>query len=217
MSTLPPSPDSPATPAQRLLLAAGLLSLVFWLSGDGQLERINGLVQDTASWLHRPKASQDIVIVAIDDASIDAIGRWPWRRALHAGLLERISQAPPRAIGLDVMLSEEDLDYPGDDLLLARVLQRSGRTALPVAPGTDPLPAFAQAAAALGHTQLPVDSDGAVRSFHAIEGSAQQPWWHMALALHCVGQHGRACARPEPAPPAGDHCLRTGQARAGRA
>ena len=87
-----------------LLLAAGLLSLVFWLSGDGQLERINGLVQDTASWLHRPKASQDIVIVAIDDASIDAIGRWPWRRALHAGLLERISQAPPRAIGLDVQL-----------------------------------------------------------------------------------------------------------------
>ena len=92
MSTLPPSPDSPATPAQQvqpapargrglrrdwLLLAAGLLSLVFWLSGDGQLERINGLVQDTASWLHRPKASQDIVIVAIDDASIDAIGRWP--------------------------------------------------------------------------------------------------------------------------------------------
>ena len=216
MSTLPPSPDSPATPAQQvqpapargrglrrdwLLLAAGLLSLVFWLSGDGQLERINGLVQDTASWLHRPKASQDIVIVAIDDASIDAIGRWPWRRALHAGLLERISQAPPRAIGLDVMLSEEDLDYPGDDLLLVRVLQRSGRTALPVAPGTDPLPAFAQAAAALGHTQLPVDSDGAVRSFHAIEGSAQQPWWHMALALHCVGQHGRACARPEPVPP----------------
>ncbi|HBY34065.1 MAG TPA: histidine kinase, partial [Delftia acidovorans] len=213
MSTQPPPPDSPATPAQPapgrgrglrrdwLLLAAGLLSLVFWLSGDGQLDRINGFVQDTASWLHRPKASQDIVIVAIDDASIDAIGRWPWRRALHAGLLERISQAPPRAIGLDVMLSEEDLDYPGDDLLLARVLQRSGRTVLPVAPGSGPLPAFAQAAAALGHTQLPVDADGAVRGFHAIEGSAQQPWWHMALALHCVGENGRACARPEPVPP----------------
>jgi signal transduction histidine kinase/CHASE2 domain-containing sensor protein len=211
LATPTPPPDSPAPPAPQargrglrrdwLLLAAGLLSLVFWLSGDGQMDRINGFVQDTASWLHRPKASQDIVIVAIDDASIDAIGRWPWRRALHAGLLERIGQAPPRALGLDVMLSEEDLDYPGDDLLLARALQHSGRAVLPVAPGTSPLPAFAQAVAALGHTQLPVDADGAVRSFYAVEGSSQQPWWHMALALHCVGEHGRACARPEPVPP----------------
>ncbi|CAB5668024.1 Non-motile and phage-resistance protein [Delftia tsuruhatensis] len=213
MSNLPPTPEpGPEAPAQQapargrglrrdwLLLAAGLLSLVLWLSGDGQLERANGFVQDTASWLHQPRASRDIVIIAIDEASIDAIGRWPWRRALHAGLLERIGQAPPRAIGLDVILSEEDLDYPGDDLLLARTLQRSGRTVLPVAAGTAPLPAFAQAAAALGHTQLPVDTDGAVRSFHAVEGTAQQPWWHMALSLHCIGESGRACTSPKPAP-----------------
>lgn len=91
-----------------LLLAVSLLSLVYWLSGPGQLERINSLVQDTVSWLHQPKASSHIIIIAIDDASISAIGRWPWRRALHAGLIEHLSAAQPRAVGLDVVFSEDD-------------------------------------------------------------------------------------------------------------
>lgn len=180
------------------LLAAGLLALVFWLSGSGQLPRANGLLQDTASWLHQPSASADIAIIAIDDASIAAIGRWPWRRALHAGLLERINQAGPRAIGLDVMFSEEDWDYPGDDLLLAHALRASGRTVLPVAPAAAPLPGMAHDAAALGHTQLPVDADGEVRGFYAHEGPAEAPWWHMALALHCLGETGSACIQPPP-------------------
>ncbi|MDR0227145.1 MAG: CHASE2 domain-containing protein [Burkholderiaceae bacterium] len=193
------------------LLAAGLLSLVFWLSGPGQLPRANHLVQDAASWLHQPRASADIVVVAIDDASIAAIGRWPWRRALHAALLENIAQAPPRAIGLDVVFSEEDWDYPGDDLLLARSLRANGRTVLPVAPGMAPLPALADAAAGLGHTQLPVDANGEVRGFYALEGPAAAPWWHMAMALHCLGETGRACVQPPPQAPASPSAWTRGQ------
>ena len=90
-----------------LLLALILLALVFWLSGPRQLQRSNGLIQDTIAWLHQQPASSDIVIVAVDDASIAAIGRWPWRRALHAQVLEQISRGQPRAIGVDVMFSEE--------------------------------------------------------------------------------------------------------------
>ncbi|MGL1530689.1 CHASE2 domain-containing protein, partial [Vibrio parahaemolyticus] len=40
--------------------------------------------------LPRRPVPTDIVIVAIDDASIESIGRWPWRRAVHAALLERL-------------------------------------------------------------------------------------------------------------------------------
>jgi CHASE2 domain-containing sensor protein len=53
---------------------------------------------------------------------------------------------------------------------------------------TTPLQSLASEAAALGHTQMPVDSDGVVRRFYAQEGKAGQLWWHMALSLHCVGQ-----------------------------
>ena len=115
-----------------LLLSAFLLGLTYWFSGSNQLVRINGIIQDTSAWLHQRPASPDIVIVAIDDDSIDSIGRWPWRRALHAAALERIQQGQPRAIGMDIVFSEEDWDYPGDDLLLQLSLQKSGKVVLPI-------------------------------------------------------------------------------------
>ena len=185
-----------------LLLSAFLLAMVYGLSGPGQLERFNGIIQDTSGWLHQRPASADIVIVAIDDDSIDTIGRWPWRRALHSALLERIHQGQPRAVGMDVVFSEEDLDYPGDDLMLQRSLQNSGNVVLPISRGAQskaalPLQSLADSAAALGHTQMPVDSDGVVRHFYAQEGNAQQLWWHMAISLHCLGSSGQACPQPD--------------------
>ncbi|ACY31575.1 CHASE2 domain-containing protein [Comamonas thiooxydans] len=189
-----------------LLLSAFLLGMTWWLSGPGQLARFNGIIQDTSAWLHQRPASPDVVIVAIDDDSIDSIGRWPWRRALHAAVLERITQGQPRAIGMDVVFSEEDWDYPGDDLLLQRALQKSGNVVLPVtraaqSAATTPLQSLASEAAALGHTQMPVDADGVVRRFYAQEGKAGQLWWHMALSLHCVGQTTQPC-QPSAPPPA---------------
>ena len=38
-------------------------------------------------------APDDVVIVAVDDPSIAALGRWPWRRALHAALLAQFNTA----------------------------------------------------------------------------------------------------------------------------
>lgn len=188
-----------------LLLSAFLLGLTWWLSGPGQLPRINGILQDTSVWLHQRPASPEVVIVAIDDDSIDSIGRWPWRRALHAALLDRIAQGQPRAIGMDVVFSEEDLDYPGDDLLLQQALKKSGNVVLPVTRAaqngaTAPLKGLAGEAAALGHTQMPMDADGVVRRFYAQEGTPAQPWWHMALSLHCVGQNAGPCPPPAQSP-----------------
>ncbi len=176
------------------VLAASLLGLVLWLSGPGDLPRVNHLVQDTVSWLSPRPASPEVVIVAIDDRSISAIGRWPWRRALHAETIGQISAQGPRAIGMDILLSEEDLDYPGDDLLLAHALRASGRVALPVIrrdhdprQGTErPLPLFAQAAAQLGHVHVNMDGDGVVRSLYLQEGPPSGLWPHLSLAMQCA-------------------------------
>jgi adenylate cyclase len=51
-------------------------------------------------------ASPDVVIVAVDEASIERIGRWPWSRAVMARLLDRISAARPAAVGFDIVQSE---------------------------------------------------------------------------------------------------------------
>jgi CHASE2 domain-containing sensor protein/signal transduction histidine kinase len=194
------------------LLSAVLLALVAWLSLPGNLDRANHVLQDAGTRFLTRTAQPDIVVVAIDDQSIAAIGRWPWRRALHAETIRRIDAQGPRAIGFDVLFNDEDLDYPQDDLLLASAIRTSGRVVLPVlrreySPAGDmsdlPLPAFAAAAAALGHVHVAPDTDGVVRSLYLQEGPATAPWQHFSAALQCVArQHsagGQRCKQQETA------------------
>ncbi len=177
------------------LLSIALMALVVWLSTSAALDRANHVVQDAGLRLAARQSRPDIVVVAIDDRSIAAIGRWPWRRALHAELITRLSAQNPQVIGMDVLLGEADLDYPDDDLLLADAIRRSGRVVLPVlrrgfGPESHladlPLPPFAQAAADLGHVHVAPDGDGVVRSLYMYEGSDVAPWHHFSMAMQCV-------------------------------
>jgi adenylate cyclase len=48
----------------------------------------------------------DIVIVAVDDASVAELGRWPWSRAVIAQLIDTLTAADAAVIGFDVVQSE---------------------------------------------------------------------------------------------------------------
>ncbi len=196
------------------LLGLSLLALVAWLSTPGSLARVNHLVQDTGLRLVSRPAQPGIVVIAVDDRSIAAIGRWPWRRALHAQLIQTVSRQEPLAIGMDVLFNEEDLDYPEDDALLADAMARSGRVVLPVmqrqglqggSAADLPLPALVRAAAQLGHVHVAPDTDGVVRSLYLSEGPANAPWPHFSTAMRCVATPSLAgCTQPSQAgtPPA---------------
>ncbi len=60
-------------------------------------------------------ASPDVVVVAIDDTSLDDLGAWPWPRDILADVVKRISQARPAVIGLalpfDKKQSSPGLEY----------------------------------------------------------------------------------------------------------
>ncbi|HUI25854.1 MAG TPA: adenylate/guanylate cyclase domain-containing protein, partial [Candidatus Kryptonia bacterium] len=60
-------------------------------------------------------ASPEIVVVAVDDASIEQLGRWPWPRAVMAKMVERLTSAQAAVIGFDVVQSEptEELSVGG--------------------------------------------------------------------------------------------------------
>ena len=60
-----------------VLLSIALIALVVWLSTSGHLKRANHLVQDAGLRLAARPSHPDIVVVAIDDRSIAAIGHWP--------------------------------------------------------------------------------------------------------------------------------------------
>lgn len=59
--------------------------------------------------------SDTVAIVAIDDASLQALGRWPWSRTRIAELIEAINAAGATAIGLDIVFAEPS----SDDMLQA--------------------------------------------------------------------------------------------------
>ena len=172
-----------------LLMAAA--ALLGWQNGLG---RIDQTVYDRFLSSTTQPRHDDIILIAIDDFSLQQLGRWPWPRQRHAELLEQLSRAAPRAVGLDVILVEAE--RPGKaagpgDLALAQAVQRNGATVLPVVisnPGTGlaaglPIAPLAGAAFKLGHINLEHDSDGVVRSVFLREGLNGQWWPHFALAL----------------------------------
>ena len=54
--------------------------------------------------------SPDIAVIAIDDASINTLGRWPWPRDYHAELIRKLTQDGAKVVGFTVFVSEAQMD-----------------------------------------------------------------------------------------------------------
>ncbi len=76
--------------------------------------------------------SDKIAVIAIDDQSIDNIGRWPWPRDVHAQMHELLSEGGAKAIGQTVFFSEPQID-PGLQFIreLKQVFEESSIAAIP--------------------------------------------------------------------------------------
>lgn len=66
--------------------------------------------------LRTPESRDDVVLVAIDDKSLEEKGGWPWPRSDLAAVIEKISQAGASGIGLYLLYPERAL-HPGLDTL----------------------------------------------------------------------------------------------------
>jgi diguanylate cyclase (GGDEF)-like protein/PAS domain S-box-containing protein len=88
-------------------------------------------------WTSRA-ASGDIVLVAIDPASLEKIGVWPWPRSLHARLIDQLEKAGTGDIVFDVDFSAAS--DPASDTAFADALRAAG--------GSVVLPTFRQTARA---------------------------------------------------------------------
>lgn len=138
----------------------------------------------------------EIVILAIDDASLQQIGPWPWPRKVMAKVIDRLTALNPRAIGLDVIYAESG-SYD-DDHRLANSIAAAERVILPVQlyevnysqdssriEWLTPLPILAKSAAALGHVHVSPGIDGTVRSLQ-VSKADNQARRHWAFGLEVV-------------------------------
>src|SRR5579883_2089924 len=55
---------------------------------------------------------KDVVCIGIDDRSLQEIGSWPWPRSIMAKMVDSLSDAHAKVIGLDVLYSKAELN-PG--------------------------------------------------------------------------------------------------------
>lgn len=166
-------------------------------AGQQWLWRADQMLYDVLLATWRRPAPQDVVIVAIDDRSLAEIGRWPWRRAVHATLINRLTAEGAAAVGVDLILAEADQADPASDRSLAEAMRSNGRVVLPVtlAPwdrpevqDQTPLPAFWDAVAALGFSQVRADADGVIRRLRLRGGSGDTQMRSFAAAVASVAR-----------------------------
>lgn len=173
-------------------LAGALCAVMALAVLSGLLERWDNVIYDATLRLKRGATPDDIVIVAIDDRSLKQLGRWPWSRHVHAQLLERLTRAGVRAVAFDIMFAEAAND-DGGDTHLAGAIAANGNVVLPVFPDQEsasgplrevqPLRAFAQVAAKLGHVDTELDRDSVIRSVYLQAGLSSPVWPTLALAM----------------------------------
>jgi eukaryotic-like serine/threonine-protein kinase len=108
--------------------------------------------------------SDKIAVIAIDEQSINNIGRWPWPRDIHAAMIDKLAAAKPRVIGSTVFYFEPQQD-PG--LLYVNKLvdaynKAAGGGATPSAPGSPvvaPNPAMAEIGQILAEAEQALNTD----------------------------------------------------------
>ena len=128
-----------STPFQKKVLSAvavGLMvfALVAGLSTSrwfevAELKALDHLVRRYAD---PAKADSNLVLLAIDESSLEAFGRWPWPRDRFGYVVRYLKQAGARAVVFDVMFFEADENAEEFDQSFADDLKAAGNVFLPM-------------------------------------------------------------------------------------
>jgi diguanylate cyclase (GGDEF)-like protein len=108
-----------------------------------------------------------LVIIAIDDVSIEKLGRFPWSRDRYIPIIQKLTKAGASTITINLLWSESS----PTDTQLAQAITANQRVVLAQAWGANgkqlqPVPILAESAIGTGQIVESKDSDGIVRQTH---------------------------------------------------
>ncbi len=87
------------------------VSALFVLAASGDLlQGIERTAYDFAMRLSDRAPSKEVAVIAIDDRSIANLGRWPWRRDIHARLIDQLAAAEAKVIAYTSLFTEPERD-----------------------------------------------------------------------------------------------------------
>jgi serine/threonine-protein kinase len=128
----------------------GLVVTIFLFAAGGTY-LIQSLERTAYDWGVRASSrtpSDKVVVIAIDDASIRNIGRWPWSREVHAKVTETLANAKAKVIGNLVFFSEPQVDAGFG--YISKLLEIYGRLVPTPPEGAPPLPVVPAEIAQIG-------------------------------------------------------------------
>jgi CHASE2 domain-containing sensor protein len=171
------------------LISAALVVLVFTVLADNPL--IRGL--ETASldlrfrlrWVRPPES--EVVVILVDDRSLETLGRWPFSRAVFARALAMLDQAGAKVVAFDFLFTEPDEPVPAELSEAARAAaealagERSEglRAALEKLADSGRDNRFAAAIQASGHVLLPI-------GLSFVDTPGEKPRLALAIGLRAV-------------------------------
>lgn len=192
-----------------LLIACLLVPLL--LLNNTYIARWNWIIYDSMHAFLVPAASEQVVIVAIDDNSLQQIGRWPWSREVHSRFLQKVKSLDVKAVGFDILFPEHESEEV--DQTFANEIRQLGNVVLAVAPEMStqgeivseslPIPVLAAAADRMGHVDYELEIDGICRSVYLYAGLGDAHWPAFSYAVYLTAYHKQPEAKRVSAPGSG--------------
>jgi adenylate cyclase len=174
--------------ALTVIAAAGALVFlaVEGLRLAGALQSLELAAYDWQVRLRGGKAAAaPIVLVTVSEADIQKLGTWPVPDAALAAVLERLSAADARAIGLDIY---RDVPVPPGHAALEAAFKRHPEVVAPTLlprgsqPGVRPPPVLA-GTDQVGFTDVVVDPDGRVRRGLLLADDGKEVFYSLPFRL----------------------------------
>ena len=172
-------------------LAAVCLSAILW--GIGGLRPLDQSLMNGWYRLAQRNVESELVLVGIDQKSLQTLSRWPWPRSFHADFLKIMDEAGAARVFYDIDFSAAST--PEDDLALAEAMERLGPDRLmlpvfeqPVETGSTVL-SLTEPLASMREHALPVSvnvqpgSDSLVREIESVRQSGERSFWSPAAAI----------------------------------
>jgi signal transduction histidine kinase len=162
-------------------------------------------IDDSAyDWMFRlfppPDTKPHCIILALDDATLGAMGSQSEYRTILATGLELLAAGHPKVVGIDMVLA--DKAAPAKDERLERAMQATKNLVLVAhlvgQHWENPLPRFAQWAAAVGHDKADeLSRDGVTRQIPLEARTETERHWALALEAFRLSRGERILESPE--------------------
>ena len=184
--------------------ALSLVLLAGFFVGIGPLDSLESKLYDLRAKMRAShKVGDEIVIVAVDDASIQQLGRWPWPRGYMADLVDQLSENEAKVIALDLLYSDAEVNQGLETVreLHKQIVESRGKLVFEQIEGVDTRKEravadqlFSQFDKVFVDKEKQLDNDGRLADSIALAGN-------VVLAYN-FGLPGPPLGRPDQAPPA---------------